>query len=544
MLESLVARAVALTDRGAQHPGIDQAVEQALMQAAAQDNLAAAVRVHAVMSLTMYRRNQFDAAIHHAATAMSLGDASGDPAVQAEGWMTWARIDWVVGDLDEALRYLEQALQPAKTRADDRVQLHVYNLLGLVHADLGQLDQSIAFHEQAWQAALRAGVPDLQMVACTNLGGRWLAIGNRHAEHGQMDEAKLAWQRVIEVYRDAEALCVKHDLMHTIPHLLVAYAATLGKLGRFDDALREFARQRRLAEETGDRTSMPHGLLSLAQMHMQRGELAQAKHALRDGLNEAKAIGRTRTAPLHLLASEIAELEGDYAGALRHFKQYHQLREQSAIDRAHRKSAALAVRLETEQAIAQAEAERQKARALIDINEELQATAERLKHEAHIDPLTGIANRRLLDAQLLRMHTLARAADKPLYVALLDVDHFKKVNDTYSHATGDAVLREVGMILKQHCRESDLAARYGGEEFVIALPETGLMGATAFAERIRELIEAHPFQHAGGSVLRLTASVGVATYPSPGLDTVEDLLATADQALYRAKAEGRNRVRT
>jgi len=127
---------------------------------------------------------------------------------------------------------------------------------------------------------------------------------------------------------------------------------------------------------------------------------------------------------------------------------------------------------------------------------------------------------------------------------LIDIDHFKRVNDNYGHLVGDDALSDVGALLQSAVRTVDVVARYGGEEFVIVLPETGVVGATIFAERVRELIEEHEFSHSGSIKLHLTASVGVATYPSPGLETAEDLLAKADQGLYRAKAEGRNRVRT
>ena len=127
---------------------------------------------------------------------------------------------------------------------------------------------------------------------------------------------------------------------------------------------------------------------------------------------------------------------------------------------------------------------------------------------------------------------------------LIDVDHFKRVNDSYGHLVGDDVLTDIGALLQRAVRSVDVVARYGGEEFVIVLPETGTGGATTFAERIREVIEQHPFLYGSGGELRLTVSVGVAVFPAPGLETVEDFLARADQALYRAKAEGRNLVRS
>ncbi len=176
--------------------------------------------------------------------------------------------------------------------------------------------------------------------------------------------------------------------------------------------------------------------------------------------------------------------------------------------------------------------------------ESTMADNRRLEVLAHTDPLTAVLNRRALTERLASELERVKRYETQVSLLLIDIDHFKRVNDSYGHLVGDDVLMDVGALLQRAVRSVDVVARYGGEEFVIALPETGLMGATVFAERIRELIEEHRFSHAGGSELHLTASVGVACYPSPGLETVEDLLATADQALYRAKAEGRNRVRT
>ncbi len=176
--------------------------------------------------------------------------------------------------------------------------------------------------------------------------------------------------------------------------------------------------------------------------------------------------------------------------------------------------------------------------------ESTMADNRRLEVMANTDPLTAVLNRRALTERLASELERVRRYETQVSVLLIDIDHFKRVNDNYGHLVGDDVLMDVGALLQRAVRSVDVVARYGGEEFVIVLPETGLTGATTFADRIRELVEEHTFAHAGGSDLRLTASIGVASYPSPGLETVEDLLAKADQALYRAKAEGRNRVRT
>jgi two-component system cell cycle response regulator len=165
----------------------------------------------------------------------------------------------------------------------------------------------------------------------------------------------------------------------------------------------------------------------------------------------------------------------------------------------------------------------------------------RLEVLAHTDPLTQVLNRRALTARLASELDRARRYQSVLTLLMVDLDHFKTVNDTHGHLVGDDVLREVAAYLQSAIRSVDVVARYGGEEFVVVLPETPLAGAVTFAERIRAQVEKQPFCETEGP-LSITASVGVAVYPGEGIETVEDLFARADDALYRAKAEGRNRV--
>jgi diguanylate cyclase (GGDEF)-like protein len=120
---------------------------------------------------------------------------------------------------------------------------------------------------------------------------------------------------------------------------------------------------------------------------------------------------------------------------------------------------------------------------------------------------------------------------------LLDIDHFKKVNDTYGHDTGDFVLRKITELIRENARISDILARYGGEEFVIILPETDVEGASKQIERMREIIEKTPFDGVGN----ITISAGITSYK--GGDSCQSMITRADKALYLAKEEGRNRVR-
>jgi diguanylate cyclase (GGDEF)-like protein len=157
---------------------------------------------------------------------------------------------------------------------------------------------------------------------------------------------------------------------------------------------------------------------------------------------------------------------------------------------------------------------------------------------ATIDGLTGLLNRRAFNAQLDARLREAQRYRKPLSLLLLDIDHFKKVNDTHGHPAGDAVLCGVAQVVKKQARETDFVARYGGEEIALVLPETDSTGARAIAERVRTAVAHARHQTESGS-LQVTLSIGVSTWPASEPET---LLEDADKALYRAKQAGRNRV--
>jgi two-component system cell cycle response regulator len=158
------------------------------------------------------------------------------------------------------------------------------------------------------------------------------------------------------------------------------------------------------------------------------------------------------------------------------------------------------------------------------------------------DGLTGLHNRRYLERHLAMLVQQASARQKPLSVLVLDIDHFKSINDGYGHAVGDDVLREFSRRLRKTVRGIDLACRMGGEEFVVAMPDTDAALALLVGERLRQKIAADAF-HVPESDERIsvTVSIGIASLAS-GEDTPRELLKRADQALYRAKGDGRNRV--
>jgi len=164
-----------------------------------------------------------------------------------------------------------------------------------------------------------------------------------------------------------------------------------------------------------------------------------------------------------------------------------------------------------------------------------------LRHRGSYDELTGLLNRRTFLESLQRVTTRAALSDAALGLAMLDVDHFKRINDVHGHQAGDAVLREVALRVTNAVRPTDLSCRFGGEEFVIAMPECNLAGAADVGERLRSAIADTPVVLPGLSV-SVTVSIGIAVAAHSPHAIYDRLLALADRALYRAKHAGRNRV--
>ena len=170
---------------------------------------------------------------------------------------------------------------------------------------------------------------------------------------------------------------------------------------------------------------------------------------------------------------------------------------------------------------------------------EAKSEATRLHELAVTDGLTQVANHRHFQDRLKEEFRRAQRYDDPLALILVDLDHFKNVNDNFGHQVGDEVLKATAACVRAAVRETDFVARYGGEEFAVLLPKTHLAGALTVAERI---VAGMNNVKAGPAGLKVTASFGVSGFPGRSVNTAEQLVRTSDEALYRAKREGRNKI--
>jgi diguanylate cyclase (GGDEF)-like protein len=175
------------------------------------------------------------------------------------------------------------------------------------------------------------------------------------------------------------------------------------------------------------------------------------------------------------------------------------------------------------------------------LQDDLRRTNEKLLEISNTDPLTGLYNRRYLMEILDKEFQRARRKKWTLSMIMLDIDHFKSVNDTYGHQNGDLVLVEVAKQLQYELRSYNVAARYGGEEFVILMPESSQSETLFVAEKIRTSVQGIAFAKEMNGLI-ITVSLGVALFPAAKVDCIDSLIRQADEALYRAKHNGRNRV--
>ncbi len=174
------------------------------------------------------------------------------------------------------------------------------------------------------------------------------------------------------------------------------------------------------------------------------------------------------------------------------------------------------------------------------LQDELKRAKDRYHELSITDYLTGIYNRRYFIGTLVKEFEKARRYHLPLSLVIIDIDHFKQINDTYGHLRGDSVIVEVSQILKSNLRSHDVLARYGGEEFVLLLPMTGKDEAGKTADKLLGLIKEHEFSGLKDS--SVTVSIGVCSYPGDGIDNIDKLIARSDDSLYLAKKKGRDRV--
>ncbi|MGC4078917.1 MAG: GGDEF domain-containing protein [Rubrivivax sp.] len=425
---------------------------------------------------------------------------------------------------DLALALAHEASEAARDQADDRELALSLAALGACFERMGDAWQGERLMSEALGVAQRVDEPYVRMVVLNNLCA--VCIGRFYRMRGVDDaDAAGAVERAVRHAQAAQAL------LPQLPDPLfgVFVDGNLGEAllhaGRLDEAEPLLHDALARSRTHGYHAQTWRITCSIAELEIEHG-LPHDALARLDAIAPA-AIAARQHATLIRLHHTIYRAARDLGDT------YRALRALEAHERLERERATRQLRAQSELFVTRAETDR--------VRQEALAARERAQHfrdEARRDALTGLANRRDLQEQLPVRLVAAAAQQRPVSLAVVDLDHFKRINDRYGHALGDRVLVAIARLLREGLRQNDVLARVGGEEFVVVLFDTAPALALEVLERLRHRVEGHAWTgYADG--LAVTLSIGVAH--APGYE-LAPLFERADRALYRAKADGRNRL--
>jgi diguanylate cyclase (GGDEF)-like protein len=468
-----------------------------------------------------------------ALAAAAQAEAAVDPRAVVEVAALEAHLSFFSGSYREALAQAERSVAVADLAGDDALRLYARRCACLVFGNLDapewperlreMLDMALA-RGSAWEEAMSRN-----------------DLAHRAREEGRTGDALAEIERALGV---ARGLAPRNGFACGV---ILCTRAEIGlAAGRPLDALADARAAMASLDAAGAPNPYIYGMTVCVEVRalLEAGRPEEAWQCGRDAVQRlGQSVPQARSLILADVASALHQAgRGDDA--------YRALAESAELERlAYRELTEL--QRDFERAVSEQGAAQREAEALATKNRELEATLDelaathreleslqaQLRDQAERDWLTGLYNRRYLDATLERMRDDARHA--PLSLAVLDLDHFKSVNDRFGHDAGDRVLTRTAELLKENVRATDIVARAGGEEFVVVMPWTDVAEATACAERLRAAIAAEPWSDLAAA-MSITTSIGLVT--SASTTDLDSTIRLADRRLYAAKSAGRNRI--
>jgi diguanylate cyclase (GGDEF)-like protein len=486
-----------------------------------------------------YLRAEYIAGLQCCLDACAIAESVPDHPGLAAALLSAAACHYQMGMLEEAHTALMQALGLLESAPDDALAFRAHNTLGAILSNKQKYAEAEHHFGLAIEIAGRMNDDFNHQRARVNRANLHHKMGVASLEAGREQEANDRFQQGIEacerIRADRRRAIAARDEAGCAGTLAELYVS----LGRREEAWALFEEMLAHGKSMGNPHIQAEALMHMGRLHIHRGAFLQARDCLDESMALAAGVNTQHlVAKAHEGLAEWFEARGEFKQALAQYRHYMELHEDMLRRELDSTARARAIWIEYQQARRDAEAYRARAERLTERNVELAQEADRHQRDALHDPLTGLANRRGLDARLAGLIAAARTEDF-LAFAIVDVDAFKHINDTYTHTLGDAVLKTVANSLRAECRESDMPARFGGDEFVVVLSGTQGDKARLMLERVRERIGAHDWA-ALHPELAVTVSVGVTELKAG--EQVETLVRRADEALYEAKRKGRNRV--
>lgn len=433
-----------------------------------------------------------------------------------------------LGTYAEALENFQQALNAANQMDDSWLKSRVLNNLGFLYLRMEDFSRALDYLNQSYSLMTNGKTTQVEASLLENLSIAYLNLG-------EYEKALNFGQQSIQQYQGDNNPRGEATALNRVGEIYFL-------MGLADQALTHFQDSLEICEGIEYHPGAAQAHTLIGELAFQQGknstalrELLQALDYSEDGLNQK------RVSEVHFLVSQVYQQSGSYKEALAHFKQYHKIKEavfdQDIATRI--KSLELIHRLQETQQDRE-EFRLENAALLREIEERTKIQAE-LERMVTLDPLTELKNRRHFFELIRQEMNRSRRYNQPLSLIMLDIDHFKSVNDEFGHLVGDRVIVEVAKKINKTLRRVDVACRYGGEEFAVLLPETPLNQAVMVADRLWRIISKQPTVSSELKI-SITVSIGVASLEKGEIMSPDALLDRADQALYIAKKNGRNQV--
>lgn len=491
--------------------------------------------------------------------AIELARATGDAAGEAQGLYGLGRNLYSQADYPAVFETQASALALFRALADAHGEARCCNLLGITHRQLADYGRALEMYEAALKGFRETGDPRWQARVISNVGNVEIQLGNfaaalelfdqaleirreigdsegagfdlNNAAFGHIQQAlqlraagdrescQLEAENALRLLDRALAIARQYEYKRLEAFCLQTMGEAYQAMARPEVALAMADQFLRLARESNDKWIEAYGRGCVGELRHQMGEHEEALVELTAALAAFEALGaRDQAARVLRTLSQVHESLEQLTDALSCIRRAGTIEQRLRTEETESRARALAARRRLDQA---------------------RMETERYRRLAMEDALTGLANRRQLDERLEHLVHDAKKGGAVVTVALADVDHFKGINDRFSHAVGDEVLRCVGEILRAHCRLGDMAGRFGGEEFMLVFRNLEIRPAAEICERVRRAVESWDWKSIHPQ-LRVTLSMGLAS--SASLDTPQAMLDTADHWLYEAKHHGRNQI--
>lgn len=481
-----------------------------------------------------FQTGKAELGLTHVRRAVDFWKSTGEPSQEAyaRAYFGWLLLE--LGLPEEAIEEATRALDLAEKTADPKAQSLATNVIGIIFWYNKQPDRAILMSERSVELARSIGDKTYECWWLVNLGGAHSEGGYIAQALGQPEEGHRLLTRALELTDQALDLAIEIGDSWAARICLGNNADYYSHLGEHEKALRCMERYQLFQENSYVRDRQQY-LYTLGQIHINHGKFEDARVLLLEAMASISEGGSFDSyIQIYFYLSQAHEGLGQFDLALEAHKKYHQAYLQNSAERTQQRARLAEIYYETRRLKEVAETETKRADTLEASYQKLQEETDILANAVYLDALTGLYNRKYLDSRFKELTSEKR----PYSIAMLDVDHFKSVNDNFSHMIGDQVLTAIGTILRNQLRITDQAVRYGGEEFVVLLAGPP-RGASDVCERLRLAVEQWDWSEICNG-LRVTISIGVAGTLSAS--SPNEILEIADQNLYAAKRSGRNRV--